>query len=465
MPALPPKLGANPSPQDINRYREELEEYAKSLEEKQEEQTEKEKTLKHREDKAESEQARLEGWYRDLQKDREEHTTEREKYKKDKEKLDKDLKQLRITSQGQIDQQQKLDDGEQLLKIDEAKLEVLKKEVGTLGEPGKGVGIDTTILLQQKELLKKCFDQNKTTSDLVERQLKLEEKRENREKEKKEEKEKLKLATGKAFKPPSFKGVQGERTEAHILRAQDWMDASNPEIQEEQKIKNFRLTLDHHEREWYDKADCKRSWKDLKLGFSRYFSTQGRSVFNLHERWKKFKFNPQKDDIEEFVRNVQETATQLKYGDEAVANMIKTCMPMNMYTSLYEITDLEKIISKVRDIYARPVVDPDSTDGIPSAVASGTPFSAMQGMSTEQYMYMQGQGGDNKQKPFKPYVTPRGRGRSRGRGRGARGRGRGRGCSQENKFQGRGQFSFRGTWQPRGSRVRGQRFDLTRAQM
>ena len=39
-----------------------------------------------------------------------------------------------------------------------------------------------------------------------------------------------------------------------------------------------------------------------------------------------FKFNPQTDDIEEFVRNVQETATQLNYGNEAVANMIKIAL-------------------------------------------------------------------------------------------------------------------------------------------
>ena len=135
-------------------------------------------------------------------------------------------------------------------------------------------------------------------------------------------------------------------------------------------------------------------------------------------------------------------------------------MPMDMYTSLYEVTDLEKIISKVRDIYARPVTESaDPTANTPSAVPSSTPFSAMQGMSAEQYMYLQAQGGDNKQKPFKPYVTPQGRGRDRGRGRGGTGRGTGRGGSQGNRFQGREQFSFRGTWQPRGARGRGQRFD------
>ena len=65
---------------------------------------------------------------------------------------------------------------------------------------------------------------------------------------------------------------------------------------------------------------------------------------------------------------------------------------------------------------------------------------------TDQYMYLQGNG-DNKQKPFKPYVTPQGRGRGRGRGGRGRGRGRGRGAAQGSGFQGvgRGQFTFRET--------------------
>ena len=129
---------------------------------------------------------------------------------------------------------------------------------------------------------------------------------------------------------------------------------------------------------------------------------------NLLKRWKEFTFNPETDDIEIFVRDVQETAKQLKYDDEATANMIKINMPMEMYTSLYDEEDLDKIITKVKDIYAKPfkkgqAATSTSTAGVPSA----TPFSLM----TDQYMYLQGANGDNKQKPFKPYVTPQGRGR------------------------------------------------------
>ena len=159
--------------------------------------------------------------------------------------------------------------------------------------------------------------------------MKLEEDREARER-RRDKKEEESLATGKGIKPPSFKGNPGDRPEAHILRAEDWMDASNPDMTDTAKVKNFRLTLDHHVREWYDKADCKTSWKKMKLEFSRYFSTQRRSMRNLLSRWKEFKFDPQKDDIEEFVRDVQETGKQLNYGEEAIANMIKSSMPMAM---------------------------------------------------------------------------------------------------------------------------------------
>ena len=174
---------------------------------------------------------------------------------------------------------------EQDLKAEQVKLETLKRE---LPEPAEGGGVETAIILQQKELLEQCLFQSEKTDKLIARQLKLEEARERRESER-DKKEEQSLATGKGFKPPSFKGVQGERPEAHLLRAEDWLEASNPHMKEDQKIKNFRLTLDHHVREWYEKADCKDTWKKLKLGFSRYFSTQGRSIKNLLTRWKDFK--------------------------------------------------------------------------------------------------------------------------------------------------------------------------------
>ena len=62
--------------------------------------------------------------------------------------------------------------------------------------------------------------------------------------------------------PPIFKGLPGERTEAHLLRANDWMDAYN--ILLVNKSANFKHTLDHLAREWYDLLTFPIAWTDLQ---------------------------------------------------------------------------------------------------------------------------------------------------------------------------------------------------------
>ena len=71
--------------------------------------------------------------------------------------------------------------------------------------------------------------------------------------------------------PHNFKGLPGERPEAHLLRANDWMDTYN--IPAVDKPANFKHTLDHLAREWYDSLTFPIVWNDLQQQFSRYFST------------------------------------------------------------------------------------------------------------------------------------------------------------------------------------------------
>ena len=83
--------------------------------------------------------------------------------------------------------------------------------------------------------------------------------------------------------PPIFKGLPGERPEAHLLRANDWMDTYN--ILPVNKPAHFKHTLDHLAREWYDSLTFPIAWNDLQQRFSRYFSTQGISIKHLHDKW------------------------------------------------------------------------------------------------------------------------------------------------------------------------------------
>ena len=330
------------------------------------------------------------------------------------------------------------------VKMKEKRLKELEEELKKRGKTEAGGGLPselTDIILQQKVLLEK--------------QVQLEVDREKREKEEKEKRDK-RVLIGKGIKPPILRGDEGERPEAHLMRAKDWLEATDPTMTEAQKVQNFRLTLDHNAREWYDKADCKDTWENMRTQFSQFFSTQGKSIFNLQKRWNSFTYNDETDDIEVFLRDVQETPKQLKYTDHLVCTMIKTHIPRSLAYSLYKVTNLDELVSAVRNQLAKSK-PPSSAGGATGTTASISPFSAMKPADNAYFNIEDGNG--QKQKPFKPNVTPQGRGKRRGRG-GRGGRGRGQNFQQKNDSkqngQGRGQ-SFKGGWQPRGRGGRGGR--------
>ena len=227
------------------------------------------------------------------------------------------------------------------------------------------------------------------------------------------------------------------------------MDASNPKMTDEMRMKNFRSTLDHFAREWYDKANSKADYKQMKVAFSRHFSTQGKSIRNLHARWNSFSFDPATDVIEVFLRNVQETAEQLEYRYATMVNMIKSKMPLAMYSTLYDNNDLEKVVTRCRDIYAR--TNEATAESSAAATGGATAFTPFPSIKEENAIFYMEDGNGQKQKPFKPHNTPQGKGKKRGRGggRGGKGRGQQKGNNQRQNNFNRGQ-STRGGWQPRG---------------
>ena len=268
--------------------------------------------------------------------------------------------------------------------------------------------------------------------------------------------------------PPLFKGLPGERPEAHLLRANDWMDTYN--ILPVNKPAHFKHTLDHLVREWYDSLTFPITWVDLQQRFSKYFSTQGRSIKHLHDKWRNFSFTPGQDDIEAYIRDIKEAAHQLNYNDEVVLHLIKATMPSEIYGTLYNQHDLNTVITMVKDIYAKK---PESTN--PPTVTGGAtaPFTLIKApnSNSKKIHFQEGESLSDQidkltetlyrmdveekptRKPYKPYITsPRCRG---GRG-GFRPRGnhpdrdRGEGWPRsKGKFQGGRGFSRRGRFQGR----------------
>ena len=102
---------------------------------------------------------------------------------------------------------------------------------------------------------------------------------------------------------------------------------------------------------------------------SRYFSTQGRNIKHLHERWRSFSFDPNTDDIEEYIRNVCEAVKQLGHGDDAVLNLLKSAMPTEMYGTLYGHDNLYIAMTMLKNIYTKK----------PQSVAAAAAAGVVQG--------------------------------------------------------------------------------------
>ena len=237
----------------------------------------------------------------------------------------------------------------------------------------------------------------------------------------------------KKLPPPVFKGLKGERPDAHLLRTNDWFSTIYPDmttVTDADKIRDFRHTLDNLAREWYDGMALTGTWKKFSTEFSRYFSTQGRSMRQLHERWKHFMYHPDTDNIEEYIRDVQETAKQLNYDDDDVLAELQTTMPDAMYGQVIKEKSLTDLIRFLKEIYAK---DERKKAATATSTVSTAPFSYIKDKMHEdqpdltETIYKLADRFERfelkDRKPFKPYITPGGKGKVR---KGFKGKNKGR---------------------------------------
>ena len=165
------------------------------------------------------------------------------------------------------------------------------------------------------------------------------------------------------------------------------------------------------------------SWCEFTQHFSRYFSTQGRNIKHLHERWRAFSFDPNTDDIEEYIQDVREVAKQLGHGDDAVVNLLKATMPTELYGTLYGHDNLYIFMTMLKDIYAKKPQPGVAAAVVGVAQGAMAPFTLIR--SSTRYkaktpnegtleeklshlaetLYCLDLDGRPVRKPFKPFIT------------------------------------------------------------
>ena len=143
---------------------------------------------------------------------------------------------------------------------------------------------------------------------------------------------------------PQFRGKKGEDPNDHCMKVEDYFAMFNITTDEDQK-KRFLETLFEKARRWastikvdelksykYDETETKEEKeKTFKWLFIKRFAKEGRMMHAAFEAWRKLKFDPAKDDVEEFMTNIKNLAATLAFNEEAQVMAIKSNMPRDIY--------------------------------------------------------------------------------------------------------------------------------------
>ena len=306
---------------------------------------------------------------------------------------------------------------------------------------------------------------------------------------------------------PVFKGKKGEDPEDHILKVEDYFGLHQIDDQQD-KIKRFKDTLFETARKCaqtlnytaevvkfdYDPAIEDDKKASMKYLFLRRFAKEGRTLEAAYSAWGSLTFDPNKDDIEQFIQKVEELAKKLGYNEDAQVMAVKSVLPRDVYGICMTYKTLKELKTFLIDLFANPkmreaVPGTASVSGEPGVFSIGqhvedkvvNPTMAdvskiRQDMDALQVKFNKISSTDFRSKtskPWKPEVTPPKRRGGINRGRGGKqydnayhndrfkneNDGQSRDTSQRdnagnfrNRGQGRGRFkgNFRGKGRGRG---------------
>ena len=166
---------------------------------------------------------------------------------------------------------------------------------------------------------------------------------------------------------PQFRGKKGENPNDHCLKVEDYFSIFKIESDDDQK-KRFLETLFEKVRRWAstididkldgyeyeDKYTKEQKEKSFKWQFLKRFAKKGRTSHAAFEAWRNLKFDPAKDEVKEFMKNVKNLAATLEFSDEAQIMATKSNMPRDVYSLCMQYDTLDKLKKFLIELFENP---------------------------------------------------------------------------------------------------------------
>ena len=166
---------------------------------------------------------------------------------------------------------------------------------------------------------------------------------------------------------PQFRDKKGEDPNDHCMKVEDYFAMFNITTDEDQK-KRFLETLFEKARHWacmikvdelksykYDETETKEEKeKTFKWLFIKRFAKEGRTTHAAFEAWRNLKFDPVKDDVEEFMTTIKNLASTLAFNEEAQVMAIKSNMPRDIYGLCMQYDKLDELKKFLIELFENP---------------------------------------------------------------------------------------------------------------
>ena len=180
----------------------------------------------------------------------------------------------------------------------------------------------------------------------------------------------------------------------------------------------------------------------MKYLFLARFAKEGRTLEAAYNAWGTLMFDPNKDDIEQFVLKVEELAEKLGYNENAQVMAVKSVLPRDVYGICMTYKKLKDLKTFLIELFSNPKMR-EAVPGTTSVSSDSSVFSIGQHMennvvsptATDISKIRQDMNvlqlrfsaissadfrGKASSKPWKPEVTPLRRRGGFNRGRGGR---------------------------------------------
>ena len=190
---------------------------------------------------------------------------------------------------------------------------------------------------------------------------------------------------------PIFKGKKREDPEDHILKVEDYFGVHQITEQVD-KINRFKDTLFETARKWaqalnytevtkfdYDPANAGDKEASMKYLFLARFAKEGRTLEAVYCAWGALTFDPNKDDIEQFILKVEELAKKLGYNQDAQVMAVKSVLPRDVYGICMTYKTLKELKAFLIELFSNPKMR-EAVPGTASAVVEPGVFSIGQHM-------------------------------------------------------------------------------------